>query len=173
MTDAGHPVSGSPQLSQPGVPVGGWLTAEQQQSWRSWLALSLLLPDQLNRDLQRDHGLTLADYEILVWLSEAADHQLRMSELAERTLSSRSRLSHQIDRMERSGYVERRPCHDDRRGFFAVLTSAGLTALTTAAPDHVDSVREHLVDVLSPEQLTQLGEICGTLVAHLDANRDA
>ena len=77
-----------------------WLTEDEQRSWRAWLAASLLLQDRLNRDLQEQTGMTMADYEILVRLSEAPDRRIRMSELAELTLSSRSRLSHQIDRME-------------------------------------------------------------------------
>lgn len=137
-----------------------WLSTEEQQSWRAWLAASALLNDRLSRELQEKHGLTLADYEILVWLSENPERRLRMSELAERTLASRSRLSHQIDRMERSGFVERQQCDDDRRGAFAVLTDAGMTAITEAAPDHVSSVRENLVDVLTPEEFTALGEAC-------------
>jgi DNA-binding MarR family transcriptional regulator len=137
-----------------------WLTTEEQQAWRAWLAASALLNDRLSRDLQAKHGLTLADYEILVWLSEHPERRLRMSELAERTLASRSRLSHQIDRMERSGLVQRQQCDDDRRGAFAVLTEFGMKAIAAAAPDHVDSVRENLVDVLSPQEFTALGDAC-------------
>ena len=137
-----------------------WLSAQEQQDWRAWLAASALLNDRLSRDLQAAHGLTLADYEILVWLSEHPERRLRMSELAERTLASRSRLSHQVDRMERAGLVERQQCDDDRRGAFAVLTPAGLQAIRSAAPDHVASVRENLVDVLTPEEFRALGAAC-------------
>ena len=83
-----------------------WLTAEQQKNWRAWLSASQLLNDQLSRELQDKHGMTIADYEILVRLSEAPERRLRMSELAEQTLSSRSRLSHQIDRMEKAGNLD-------------------------------------------------------------------
>ena len=82
-----------------------WLTEDEQRSWRAWLSASVLLTDRLSRDLQEQHGLTIADYEILVRLSEIPDRRMRMSELADATLSSRSRLSHQIDRMERAGLV--------------------------------------------------------------------
>ncbi len=150
-----------------------WLSADEQRHWRAWIAASLLLPDQLSRDLQDQHNLTIADYEILVWLSESPDLQLRMSDLAERTLSSRSRLSHQIDRLEKSELVERRPCVDDKRGSFAVLTPSGKALLESAAPDHVMSVRQHLVDVLTPEEFAALGSACQKVVDHLRAGDQA
>ena len=140
--------------------MSNWLTLDQQQSWRAWLSASRLLTDRLNRELQDQQGLTSADYEILVWLSEAPDRRLRMSELAERTLSSRSRLSHQIDRMEQAGLVALFVCNEDRRGSFAALTDTGWSTLVAAAPDHVASVRSHLVDALTPEELRSLGVIC-------------
>ncbi len=145
-----------------------WLSEEQQQDWRAWLSASHLLNDRLSRDLQQQHGLTIADYEILVRLSEVPDRRLRMSELAEMTLSSRSRLSHQIDRMERAGLVERQVCEDDRRGAFAAMTDQGWTTLVAAAPDHVDSVRRHLVDLLSPKEFSALGAACQKVARHLD-----
>jgi DNA-binding MarR family transcriptional regulator len=144
-----------------------WLSHEQQEIWRSWLSATSLLPDQLGRDLQQDSGLTNADYEILVKLSEAADQKIRMSDLAERTLSSRSRLSHQIDRMEKSGFVIREECPDDRRGSFAVLTDTGQKLLVSAAPAHVESVRRHLVDILTPEEFESLGKACTKVSNHL------
>jgi len=144
-----------------------WLSQEQQEIWRSWLSATSLLPDQLGRDLQQDSGLTIADYEILVKLSEAFDQKIRMSELAERTLSSRSRLSHQIDRMEKSRLVIREECPDDRRGSFAVLTEKGKNLLVNAAPAHVESVRRHLVDILTPEEFENLGKACTKVSNHL------
>lgn len=144
-----------------------WLSADQQRSWRAWLSASLMLNDRLSRELQAQHGLTMADYEILVRLSEATDHRLRMSDLADATLSSRSRLSHQIDRMERSGLIERQLCPDDRRGAFAALTEHGLQTLITVAPDHVASVRAHLVDQLSEREFHALGQACQKVAEHL------
>ena len=144
-----------------------WLSQEQQEIWRSWLSATSLLPDQLGRDLQRDSGLTSADYEILVRLSEAVNQKIRMSDLAECTLSSRSRLSHQIDRMEKSGFVIREECPDDRRGSFAVLTERGQDLLVSAAPGHVESVRRHLVDILTPEEFESLGKVCTKVSNHL------
>lgn len=147
-----------------------WLDAEQQQHWRAWIAANALLTDAFSRDLQESHGLTLADYEILVRLSESADRRMRMSDLAEATLSSRSRLSHQIDRMERAGFVERVPCTDDKRGFFAALTNTGWDKLVAAAPIHVGSVRERIVDVLTPEEFAALGQASKRLLDHLGAD---
>lgn len=144
-----------------------WLNAEQQQHWRAFLAATTLLSDRLSRELQASHGLSLADYEILVRLSEADGRRLRMSHLAESTLASRSRLSHQIDRMERAGLVVREPCEDDRRGANAVLTERGWTLLVAAAPSHVDGVREHLVDLLTEEQFRALGQACSVVADHL------
>jgi DNA-binding MarR family transcriptional regulator len=146
-----------------------WLTENQQESWRAWLSASLLLNDRLSRELQEQHGLTIADYEILVRLSEIPDRRMRMSDLADATLSSRSRLSHQIDRMENVGLVERQVCDQDRRGSFAVMTDKGWTTLVAAAPDHVQSVRTHLVDLLSAKELTSLGSACRRVADHLDA----
>lgn len=145
-----------------------WLDASQQVDWRAFYSVLTLLPDQLSRDLQEKHGLTLQDYEILVRLSEAPERSLRMSELAEYTLSSRSRLTHQIDRMVRDGLVERNACSNDKRGFFATMTEAGWQKLVAAAPDHVESVRQHLVDVLSPQQFAALGTISLSVLESLD-----
>ena len=144
-----------------------WLSASQQQLWRNWIAASTLLPDRLSRDLQQAHDISLPDYEILVRLSESPDREIRMSELAEKTLSSRSRLSHQIDRMEQAGLVTRRMCTEDRRGQWCTLTDAGWKLLVKAAPTHVDSVRRHLVDVLSPAQFEALGKACGIVAENL------
>lgn len=147
-----------------------WLSTQEQASWRSWLSAVTLLTDRLNRDLLAEHGLSGMDYEILVRLSETPDRRIRMSDLADRTLASRSRLSHQIDRMERAGLVERESCADDRRGAFAVLTDAGWERLVQAAPDHVRSVRDHLVDVLTPEEFAALGAACRKIADRLVAH---
>ena len=152
-------------------PSAGWLAADQQELWRAWVKASTLLPDTLSRELYEKHGLSLADYEVMVHLSEGSERRLRMSELAERTLVSRSRLTHQIDRMARAGWVERRPCSEDRRGSWAVLTQAGFDLLVQAAPTHVDGVRAHLVDLLGPTAFGELGTACGRVSDHLDTVR--
>lgn len=148
-----------------------WLTADEQENWRAWLSASQLLTDRLNRELHEQHDLTMADYEILVRLSEAPERRMRMSELAEVTLSSRSRLSHQIDRMEKAGQVERQVCADDRRGAFAAMTDHGWESLVKAAPDHVASVRAHLVDQLSAVEFAALGSACRRVAEHLHATQ--
>lgn len=145
-----------------------WLNGNQQRAWRAFLSIAIVLPDQFSKDLQEQHDLTLSDYEILVRLSEAPERFMRMSELAERVMSSRSRLTHQIDRMIAAGLVARTVCEEDKRGFNAVLTQAGYEKLVAAAPDHVESVRKHLVDVLSEEDFAKLGEISLKVFEALD-----
>ncbi len=146
-----------------------WLTEDEQRLWRGWLAASMLLPERLNRDLQEQHGLTGTDYQVLVELSESPERRMRMSTLAERTQLSRSRLSHQIDRMTTAGLVTRQECAQDGRGMFAVLTEHGWETIVAAAPDHVESVRRHLVDRLTPEQFAAFGEACITVADALRA----
>ena len=146
-----------------------WLTAQQQVHWRAWLSASTLLADRLNRELQETHGLTLADYEILVRLSEAESRTIRMSELAEQTLASRSRLTHQVDRLEDAGLVRRQACPDDKRGQNCVMTDKGWKTLVAAAPDHVEGVRRHFVDVLSDNEYSALGKAAGKVAEHLDS----
>jgi DNA-binding MarR family transcriptional regulator len=150
-----------------------WLSDDEQAAWRAWIAASLLLPDRLSRDLQDEAGISLADYEILVYLSESPDRRLRMSELADRTLSSRSRLSHQVDRLTDAGFVDREPCSEDRRGYFAVLTPRGWDFLVASAPMHVASVREHLVDVLTPDEFAELGRLCAKVTERLRPSEGA
>ena len=117
--------------------------------------MSKLLTRQLDRDLH-PFGLSINDYEILVVLSEAPGHRLRMTDLADATAQSRSRLSHQITRMEGSGLVRRDSCPGDKRGLFAVLTNTGLATIEQVAPHHVDSVRRHFISLLDDSQLSAL-----------------
>lgn len=121
---------------------------------------------RLDRELQ-EHQLSLNDYEILVNLSESPERRMRMSDLADATIQSRSRLSHQISRMEAKGLVTREDCRDDRRGTFAVLTDEGWATIQRVAPDHVASVREHFVDRLTDDQLEALEQAFGPIVDHL------
>ena len=144
-----------------------WLTPEQQRAWRSYLAVTILLGDQLDRDLQRDAGMPHGYYEILVHLSEEPEHALRMSVLAERTRSSRSRLSHAVARLEERGWIVREDCAEDKRGQLARLTDDGFTALQDAAPRHVESVRRYLIDRLTPEQIGQLEAIATAVLGGL------
>ncbi|WP_369797451.1 MarR family winged helix-turn-helix transcriptional regulator [Nocardia sp. CNY236] len=115
----------------------------------------------LNRQLQRDSDLTIAEYRILVLLSEAPGRSLRMSELADGVLSSRSKLTHQIQRLESQQMVRRNTCVEDGRGVLAELTDEGMRRLEAAAPGHVEAVRHHFVDLLAPDQLEVIAEVFG------------
>lgn len=144
-----------------------WLDAEEQRAWRAYLTATQLLQAQLDRELQRDSGIPHTYYEILVRLSEAPDRVLRMSDLANAADSSRSRLSHAVARLEEAGWVRRESCPTDRRGSFARLTDEGFAALAAAAPSHVESVRRHLIDRLTPGQIEQLRDICEAVISGL------
>ena len=148
-----------------------WLTDTEQRAWRSYIRLAQLLMRQLDRDLH-PFGLSMHDYEILVELSESPDHRMRMTELADRTAQSRSRLSHQISRMEMRGLVSREDCAGDKRGTFAVLTANGVGTIDQVAPAHVASVRGHFVDQLEPAELGALAEACEPILDKLRTARD-
>jgi DNA-binding MarR family transcriptional regulator len=148
-----------------------WLTDEEQRAWRAYVRLAQLLMRQLDRDLHR-FGVSMHDYEILVELSEAPHSRLRMTELADRTAQSRSRLSHQINRMETRGLVTREGCEGDKRGTFAVLTDHGLATIGKVAPFHVASVREHFLDQIKPAELTTLIEAYEPVLEKLRLLRD-
>jgi len=147
-----------------------WLDAREQAAWRSYLAATRLLAGAVDRDLQAQAHMPHAYYEILVRLSEAPDRKLRMSDLAEAADSSRSRLSHAVSRLEEAGWIRRESCPSDRRGALAVLTPDGFAALEAAAPGHVESVRSHLFDALSTEQVDQLRDICAAVISGLTKN---
>ena len=148
-----------------------WLTDEEQQAWRATVQLSQLLMRQLDRDLVA-HGLNARDYEILVDLSEAPEHRLRMTDLADATSQSRSRLSHQISRMEKRGLVRRDDCEGDKRGTFAVLTKAGFEAIERVAPYHVENVRRHFIDRLSSAQQEEIRSSFQPIIDYLRKIRD-
>jgi DNA-binding MarR family transcriptional regulator len=150
-----------------------WLDDDEQRTWRAFLTAQRLLTDRLERQLQRDAGLPHAYYEILVNLSEAPDRTLRMSQLAETSLSSRSRLSHAVARLEAAGWVRRRGCAEDRRGAFAELTPEGLAKLDEAARGHVAAVRADLFAALTREQQHALRDASEALVAHLSTGDGA
>jgi DNA-binding MarR family transcriptional regulator len=147
-----------------------WLTDAEQCAWRTHLDVNRLLTHQLEKDLQ-PFGLTMNDYEILVNLSESAERRMRMSDLAAATLQSKSRLSHQITRMETAGLVRRENCESDRRGLFAVLTDTGMETMQKVAPFHVASVRKHFIDLLSAESLADLSKSLTPVAEHLRGRR--
>jgi DNA-binding MarR family transcriptional regulator len=132
-----------------------------------------LLFDALDRQMQQDSTMPHGYYEILVHLSEAPERSMRMGELADRTRSSRSRLSHAVDRLQERGWVERGDCPTDRRGQLANLTDAGFAALEAAAPGHVEAVRQHVIDQLTTDQVGQLEQICTAIVTGLEPCREA
>jgi DNA-binding MarR family transcriptional regulator len=134
-----------------------WLSPEEQRSWRSLLFGMARLHERLNADMVDNHGINGDDYEVLSMLSEAPDRRIRMAELAERRVSSRSRLTHHIARLEDQGFVGREACEDDRRGTWAQLTNAGFAKVAAVAPEHVRAVRELLIDKMSPEEFATIG----------------
>lgn len=145
-----------------------WLSRGQQQVWRTYLLGSARISEYLDADLRR-HGLDLGEYEILVCLEEAPNRQLRMSELAERVHQSRSRLTHTVARMEKSGLVARTTCPSDRRGVWAALTDTGFDLLAGAAPSHVEAVRAIFVEAVAPEDFEAIGR---AFRAVLNVDRD-
>jgi DNA-binding MarR family transcriptional regulator len=144
-----------------------WLEPDELETWLSYVAATTLLEGALDRQLQRDSGMPHAYYQILAMLSEVPDRTLRMSELAAITQSSQSRLSHAVARLERNGWIRRKPCPEDRRSTFAQLTEEGFAVLAAAAPGHVCTVRRHLFDRLTPEQVGQLREITRAVLSGL------
>lgn len=133
-----------------------WLNQEQQRIWRTYLLGVAHINERLDADLRR-FGIDLGEYEILVCLEEAENRRLRMSELAEKVHQSRSRLTHTVARMEKSGLVVRAACPADRRGVWAHLTDEGFELLKQAAPSHVESVRTAFVEAVDPEDFRAIG----------------
>ncbi len=136
-----------------------WLTAAEQQIWRSFLGGTIVLNERLDRDLRTAHGLSMPEYEILVRLSEAPDRSIRMAELAAAVSHSRSRVTHTIARLEREGLVFRGQCSEDGRGVSAVMTDKGFALLEEAAHTHVRGVHAYLVDNATAEEFEVLGQI--------------
>ncbi len=146
-----------------------WLDQDEMAAWRGFVAASNLLNRRLERQLKEECGLSHTQYEVLVHLSAAPDGSLRMTELAEKLITSKSGLTYQVTQLEKAGLVGRRSCPSDVRGVFAELTEAGREAVRRAAPGHVALVRELLIDVLSREQLTVLADGLGEVSARLRA----
>ena len=157
----------SAPASKTPAPKTKWLVGDEARAWRNYIEATTMLLDALDHQLQRDAKMPHGYYEILVRLSDVPERTMRMSELDDATRSSRSRLSHAVTRLEERGWVQREDCETDRRGQLARLTEAGMQALTEAAPGHVAAVREHLIDRLTPEQVTQLADIAESVVAGL------
>ena len=145
-----------------------WLTREQLAAWVRLAAVLELLPTALDSQLRRDAEMTHFDYYVLAMLSESPDRTMRMTHLAERTTATLARLSHVVQRLEARGLLERVPCPGDRRVTNARLTEAGWQKVRDAAPGHVTFVRDNVIDALTPEQITQLGDITQAILHRLD-----
>jgi DNA-binding MarR family transcriptional regulator len=142
-----------------------WLSADEQVMWRAFFGACRAFYAAIDAQLQRDTGIPLAYYEILVQLSEAPERTLRMTQLAEAASASKSRVSHAVARLEDKGWIRRRDCPTDRRGQLAELTDEGYAVLVAAAPGHVEQVRRTLFDPLTPEQVDQLQAISQAILA--------
>ena len=150
------------------MPRPRWLSRREQRAWRGFVQMQHLLTGRLARELQHETGLSAADYEVLVQLSEAPAGRLRVFELGGLTQWEKSRLSHHLTRMVDRGLVKRESCPTDNRGAFVVMTAVGRKAIDAAAPRHVEHVRHLFVDSLTPEQLDALADISETVLANLD-----
>lgn len=146
-----------------------WLDEGEQRAWRTYLQMQAQLTARLSRELQADSGLSLADYEVLVQLTEAPGTRLRPFALQRGLQWEQSRLSHHLGRMQRRGLVDREECGEDGRGAFVVLTEAGRSAIEAAAPGHVDTVRRLFFDQLSSDQVTTLEQVATQVLDKLHA----
>lgn len=152
-------------------PVVRWLDDDEQAAWRRFINGSRRLMLQLEQDLKA-HGLAHDDYALLVALSEAPEDRMRMADLADRLVESRSRLSHHIGRLEARGLVKREACPSDRRGLFAVLTPEGRTLIEDTAPHHVTGVREWFFDQVTPLELAAIASAFGRIGTSLGPSPD-
>lgn len=146
-----------------------WLDERQHRAWRAYLRMQTRLAARMHHELQADAGLSLADFDVLVALSEAPEQRMRPFELSAALEWEKSRLSHHVRRMEQRGLVDREECEDDRRGAYLVLAPLGGQALTRAAPSHVEIVRQLVFDGLTPAQVDGFTEVMDTILARLDA----
>jgi DNA-binding MarR family transcriptional regulator len=145
-----------------------WLDDTEQRAWRQLAALVLKLPSELEAQLQHDAGMSHFEYWVIALLSEAPDRTLRMSQLAAQANASLSRLSHVVSRLEKRGWVTRRPCPDDARATLAVLTDTGRRQVVAAAPGHVTTVRQLVFDGLDRDEVDELARLCATILERLD-----
>ena len=154
----------------PESPEPRWLKGVERDAWLSLIGVIIRLPAAMDAQLQRDAGLSHFEYIVMVNLSNADGHVLRMSQLAALCHSSLSRLSHVVARLERRDWLRRDPCPDDGRATLATLTDEGFAKLASAAPGHVEAVREYVIDALDPQQLRQLTAIGETILGRLDGD---
>jgi DNA-binding MarR family transcriptional regulator len=150
-----------------------WLDDDELAAWKRFIAVVERLPGVLDTQLRRDASLSHFEYLVLGMLSEVPGRSLRMTALAERTNATLPRLSHVVARLETRGLVERRPCPEDRRATNAFLTRQGWDKIVESAPGHVQTVRTHVIDALTPVQVEQLGEISEAILGRLDPQGEA
>ena len=145
-----------------------WLDERERRAWRGYLTMHARLVARLHRQLQQDSGLSLADFYVLVQLTDRPEPRMRVGELGQALQWEKSRLSHHLGRMQRRGLVAREDCPDDARGAYILLTDQGRTAIEQAAPKHVDMVRELVFDALTADQVDALASIAGRILDKLD-----
>lgn len=151
------------------IPTVRWLDSREQAAWRAYLDMNALLTARLNKEMQDESGISISDFSVLVSLSEHPQGRMRVLELARALGWEKSRLSHQLTRMQQRSLIERSNCDEDRRGAFVLLTPAGRKTVDTAAPRHVESVRRYLFDQLSAEEVETLRRIARGVVDRLVA----
>lgn len=151
------------------IHVTRWLDAREQRAWRGYVAMQAQLNAELHRRMQAESGLSLADFDVLVALTDRATERMRVLELAEALQWEKSRLSHHLSRMQRRGLVEREDCPDDARGAFVLLSAQGRQAIEGAAPAHVEAVRELVFDGLADADVDALARITEAVLARIAA----
>lgn len=144
-----------------------WLDPAEQEAWRAYLDSTRLLLQALDRQLEADADISLLDYEVLVKLSEAPGRRMRMRDLANATLSTRSGTTRAVTRLEQTGWVRRVECENDKRGMEAELTDEGAAKLAATAPGHVAAVRAHMFDLLTPRQVENIRAVGARMRDHL------
>ena len=149
-----------------------WLSESEHRMWRGYLDSTRLLLRALDRQLEADADISSADFEVLVLLSEAPQRRLRMSELADAAVTTRSGVTRAANRLAKLGWLRRAACPDDKRGWFAELTEPGLEKVRSAAPGHVATVRRNLFDLLSPRDVELFAHAYAQIRAHLLEDSD-
>lgn len=139
--------------------MGEGLSESELRIWRTFLSVNVRLLERLDHELQQRSHLSLTDFEILSVLAESPEQRLRMSDLAERVLVSRSRLTYRVDRLVGVDYLTREECEDDRRGLFAILTDTGSEALAAATPGHTNDIRTWFFDAITADELRVIGRV--------------
>lgn len=150
-----------------------WLDDEETRIWRGFVEASQRVAHELDQALKQNADMTHDDYEVLVVLSEAPAHRMRMTELSQRLVHSQSRLTQRVDRLVKRGWVGREQCPEDRRGVHAVITPEGITQIEAVAPGHVRDVREFLIDLIEPGERPIVADVLERVATHAREHRSA